>query len=253
MTVVFTPERRRDVPAADRSPPCTVDGLTDRLEGASRPDPLRRGRHGRRQAVLHRRAVPGLLRREGLPAARGGAADGRRPRPCRSRWSAARSCASPTASPCRAATSTCRPTQRAAAAVLHRALRAGAALVRAGRARRRRPWRPAWREVVAAEPLAELDYAEVVDPDTLEPPGRLEPGRSVRLLVAAGLGQTRLLDNLGGSRALRPRLVPVRRPARRQALEEHDVHRRMMKSKIHRARSPTPISTTSGRSPSTPA
>ena len=88
------------------------------------------------------------------------------------------------------------PEQRAAAAVLNRALRAGRGAGRAGRARPRRPWRPAWREVVAAEPLALLDYAEVVDPDTLEPPVTLDPGRSVRLLVAAGLGQTRLLDNL---------------------------------------------------------
>ena len=51
--------------------------------------------------------------------------------------------------------------------------------------------------IVGSEPLARLDYAEVVDPDTLERPGALEPGSTVRLLVAAGLGPTRLLDNLG--------------------------------------------------------
>jgi pantothenate synthetase len=42
-----------------------------------------------------------------------------------------------------------------------------------------------------------LDYAEAVDPDTLVAPERLTPGREVRLLVAAGLGATRLLDNVG--------------------------------------------------------
>jgi pantoate--beta-alanine ligase len=87
------------------------------------------------------------------------------------------------------------PEQRTAAAVLNRALRAGAALVEQGE---RVPSAVAARmvEVVAAEPLALLDYAEVADPDTLEPPVALESGRSVQLLVAAGLGQTRLLDNL---------------------------------------------------------
>jgi pantoate--beta-alanine ligase len=87
------------------------------------------------------------------------------------------------------------PEQRTAAAVLNRALRVGAALVEQGE---RNPSAIAARmaEVVVAEPLAVLDYAEVVDPDTLEPPVALEPGRPVQLLVAAGLGQTRLLDNL---------------------------------------------------------
>ena len=50
----------------------------------------------------------------------------------RSRWWAARRCASPTASPCRAATSTSRADERAAAPALHRALLAGAAPVEAG-------------------------------------------------------------------------------------------------------------------------
>jgi pantothenate synthetase len=50
--------------------------------------------------------------------------------------------------------------------------------------------------VVAGEPLARLDYAEVVDPGSLERPPALESGTAARLLVAAGLGATRLLDNL---------------------------------------------------------
>jgi pantoate--beta-alanine ligase len=87
------------------------------------------------------------------------------------------------------------PEQRTAAAVLNRALRAGAALVEMGE---RDPDAVAARmaAVVGSEPLALLDYAEVVHPETLERPAALAPGTSVRLLVAAGLGTTRLLDNL---------------------------------------------------------
>ena len=45
-------------------------------------------------------------------------------------------------------------------------------------------------------------YAEPVDADTLEPlPAALLPGASARLLIAARLGRTRLIDNLGVTRA----------------------------------------------------
>jgi pantoate--beta-alanine ligase len=88
------------------------------------------------------------------------------------------------------------PEQRAAAAVLNRALRAGAALVESGE-RDTEAVAAHMASVVGSEPLASLDYAEVVDPDTLEQLVALESGRPVRLLVAAGLGTTRLLDNLG--------------------------------------------------------
>jgi pantoate--beta-alanine ligase len=87
------------------------------------------------------------------------------------------------------------PEQRTAAAVLNRALRAGAALVEQGE-RDPATVEAHMGDVVAGEPLARLDYARLVDPDTLEQPAALEHGRSVRLLVAAGLGRTRLLDNL---------------------------------------------------------
>jgi pantoate--beta-alanine ligase len=87
------------------------------------------------------------------------------------------------------------PAERAAAAVLNRSLRAGVALVEAGE---RSPAAVADRIAaeVGEEPLARLDYAEVVDPATLERPAALVPGSEVRLLVAAGLGTTRLLDNV---------------------------------------------------------
>jgi pantoate--beta-alanine ligase len=70
------------------------------------------------------------------------------------------------------------PEQRAAATVLHRALQAGA--------RDLSNAREVMAATVASEPLAVLDYAEVVETDTEH-----------RLLVAARLGTTRLIDNMG--------------------------------------------------------
>jgi pantoate--beta-alanine ligase len=84
--------------------------------------------------------------------------------------------------------------ERAAAPVLHRALRHGAALVEAGE-RDPAAVEAAMAEVVAAEPLVLLDYAAAVESDTLVSPARLEG--DVRLLVAARVGTPRLLDNVG--------------------------------------------------------
>ena len=86
--------------------------------------------------------------------------------------------------------------EREAATVIHRALRAGAAMISAGESD------PAVIEshmasIIEAEPLAELDYAVVVDPDSLLPPTELVSGASVRLLMVAKVGTPRLLDNLG--------------------------------------------------------
>jgi len=88
------------------------------------------------------------------------------------------------------------PAERQAATVLWRALRAGEAAVLAGAADATEV-RAAMATELATEPLAEVDYAEVVDPVTLEPLGALAPGTAVRLLVAARVGAPRLLDNLG--------------------------------------------------------
>lgn len=88
-----------------------------------------------------------------------------------------------------------RPEEREAAPVLQRALKAGAALVLAGE-RDPSTVMALVREIIAAEPLAELDYVALVDPTTLVPPARpLEPG-TYRLLTAARLGIPRLLDNI---------------------------------------------------------
>jgi pantoate--beta-alanine ligase len=51
--------------------------------------------------------------------------------------------------------------------------------------------------VVAGQPALRLDYAAAVDPDQLTTPGHLTG--EVRLLVAAGIGAVRLIDNLGAT------------------------------------------------------
>jgi pantoate--beta-alanine ligase len=86
--------------------------------------------------------------------------------------------------------------EREAATVIHRALRAGAAMISAGERD------PALIEahmasIIDAEPLAELDYAVVVEPDSLVTPAELLSGTNVRLLMVAKVGSPRLLDNLG--------------------------------------------------------
>lgn len=86
------------------------------------------------------------------------------------------------------------PKERQAAAVLYRALeRAKHAVLRGER--RADQVRQILRETIELEPLAQLDYAEVAEVDTLAPLGNLDnKGRAVALL-AARLGTTRLIDN----------------------------------------------------------
>ncbi|HWC39406.1 MAG TPA: pantoate--beta-alanine ligase [Acidimicrobiales bacterium] len=86
--------------------------------------------------------------------------------------------------------------ERAAAPVLYRALQAGKSAVESGE---RHPPRLAavMAEVVRAEPLVRLDYAAAVDAADLTVPAALVG--EVRLLVAAYLGTTRLIDNIGAT------------------------------------------------------
>jgi pantoate--beta-alanine ligase len=72
------------------------------------------------------------------------------------------------------------PEERRAATVLHRALEAAVADLPHAQA--------VMAATVAAEPLAHLDYAEVV-----------EAGNEFRLLIAVRVGTTRLIDNVGVS------------------------------------------------------
>jgi pantoate--beta-alanine ligase len=50
------------------------------------------------------------------------------------------------------------------------------------------------RQILGSEPLAAVDYAEIVDADTLEPVMRLR--RSCLILLAVFFGRTRLIDNM---------------------------------------------------------
>ena len=172
--------------------------------------PLRRRHHRRRQAVHHRRPVPRPTSARRTPSSSRWCGAWPPTSTCRSRWSAARSCASPTAWPCRAATPTSTPTSRRPRTVLvaraacrrptrwSRGERDAGAVARRRRRRRRAPSR--W---------SELDYAEVVDAATLAAGRRASTAtrwsRSPRCV-----GTTRLIDNVtisfdGDAVARRPR------------------------------------------------
>jgi pantoate--beta-alanine ligase len=109
--------------------------------------------------------------------------------------------------------------ERQAATVLSRALAAGRAALEAGE-RSGAAVSRAMRSVVAAEPLVQLDYAVVVDADTLEEVATLHDddndndndndNGSLRLLIAAQVGPVRLIDNSAAlTNADDVRAVPV--------------------------------------------
>jgi pantoate--beta-alanine ligase len=86
------------------------------------------------------------------------------------------------------------PDERAAAPVVHTALRAGAAAIGAGE-RDPAAVRALMAQIIEAEPLAQLDYAEVVDADSFTVPEPL--AGNLRLLAAVRFGRARLIDNVG--------------------------------------------------------
>jgi pantoate--beta-alanine ligase len=88
------------------------------------------------------------------------------------------------------------PEERAAAPVLHRALLAGVEVIGAG-ATDPATVRELMAAIIGAEPLAQLDYAEVVDAETLQ---EVDPlAGNLRLLAAARFGRGRLIDNEGAT------------------------------------------------------
>lgn len=83
--------------------------------------------------------------------------------------------------------------ERKAAPVLYQALQHGKALIEAGERDATRV-RSAMLELIEAEPLARVDYCEVVDADSLSPVSYIED--DVLLAMAVYFGTTRLIDNV---------------------------------------------------------
>jgi pantoate--beta-alanine ligase len=86
------------------------------------------------------------------------------------------------------------PDERRAAAVLYRALTRARAEAGAGERDANRV-RQVLARTVESERAVRLDYAEVVDAETLEPLAELATGRRAIGLLAARVGATRLIDN----------------------------------------------------------
>ena len=85
------------------------------------------------------------------------------------------------------------PAERKAAGVLHRALSRARLAIEEGERDTMRIV-SAMRRELAEEPLASIDYVEVVDADSFEPAARL--ARPCLVLLAARFGGTRLIDNM---------------------------------------------------------
>lgn len=82
--------------------------------------------------------------------------------------------------------------ERVAALVLHRALTYGEALIQKGE-RHSYVVTDAIREILAQEPLARIDYVELVDADSLQK--MMEIRGPVLCAIAVYIGRTRLIDN----------------------------------------------------------
>jgi len=85
------------------------------------------------------------------------------------------------------------PDERRAATVLHRSLDGARRAIEHGERDALR-LTASMREIIRGEPLAQTDYVELVDAETLEPVTRLR--RTCLALLAARFGATRLIDNL---------------------------------------------------------
>jgi pantoate--beta-alanine ligase len=83
--------------------------------------------------------------------------------------------------------------ERKAATVLYRALRAAESEIASG-VRDSLQLQLAMNKLFAAEPRAHLDYAEIVDAETFEP--MLRVSRYAYVLLAVRIGKTRLIDNM---------------------------------------------------------
>lgn len=84
------------------------------------------------------------------------------------------------------------PEERQAAVILHKGLEKGEQLVRAGE-KSAAVVKKAIRDVIESEPLARIDYVDIVDFDNIQELDTL--GDSVLAAVAVYIGKTRLIDN----------------------------------------------------------
>jgi pantoate--beta-alanine ligase len=103
------------------------------------------------------------------------------------------------------------PAERQAATVLWRALGEGSDLVADG-SRSGADVSAAMTDVLGGEPLARIDYAVVVDPDSLDVVSDISA--EVRLLVAAQVGPVRLIDNVAAVPSRPAKSAGVLDPAR---------------------------------------
>ena len=187
------PRSTRSTPAGD--PLVTVEPgpLAADARGRVAARPLPRRAHRGRQAVRADPARPRRLRREGLPAAGADPADEPRPLPGRRRASACRPCARPTAWRSRAATATSIPTNGvpprslcpAPCAARRRAARRGAEAARAAAAAE-----------LAGEPRRASTTSRCARRTSVRVGPTLGGPVEARILVAARVGTTRLIDNL---------------------------------------------------------
>jgi len=86
------------------------------------------------------------------------------------------------------------PEERSSATVLHSALYQARRELNAG-SRDALQLQTAIRRILSNEPLARVDYVEIVDAETFEPVASIGP-RPVYALLAVFIGKTRLIDNL---------------------------------------------------------
>ena len=85
------------------------------------------------------------------------------------------------------------PEERKAATVLHRALQAAAAQISTG-VRDSMELQRAMHRILESEPQARIDYAEIVDAETFAPAIRI--AKRCYALLAVYIGKTRLIDNM---------------------------------------------------------
>ncbi len=84
------------------------------------------------------------------------------------------------------------PEERRAARVLFRSLEEARRMF-AGGQRAAGPVREQMLRLIESEPLAKVDYAEIINPQTLDPVDKIE--KDVLVAVAVFIGRTRLIDN----------------------------------------------------------